>query len=374
VLVVVLITLMVASAALMIFIEKASDDLLVEAREIDARRLRSEAYSALETTLCVINEFKLANGSLRSPAEGWSAPLAFAGYEPASGRQVEVQFEDESGKLSLPKQTTTTLVDYFVGAWQMPQADAEKLADAILDWGTADYVAPSGFSNTYEDDEIPFGAPGRPLRSWSELAAIDLVRDYFFDELGAPNDKWRQFTQTFSLLEFQSTNVNGAAPGVLTALGMDSAQQGLLSDYLAGRGAYEGRGAGYFTNAAEAAGIAGGQANLSALSADIKALRVIITVKEGQSSYRLNTVVSLSGNAAKAVSKRAKPSNRESNTASTNQAGTISTSTTISASSNSSSSTTTSAKTLNYPFTILELRENDAIPQISAQPELPPQT
>ena len=47
VLVVVLVTLVLATIALTLFIERATDDLLVETREADARRLRLEAYSAL---------------------------------------------------------------------------------------------------------------------------------------------------------------------------------------------------------------------------------------------------------------------------------------------------------------------------------------
>ena len=60
--VVVLVTLLFASVALTLFIEKASDDLLVESRVAAARRLRFEAYSALETPLAVLQDFQLVNG------------------------------------------------------------------------------------------------------------------------------------------------------------------------------------------------------------------------------------------------------------------------------------------------------------------------
>ena len=51
VLVIVMITILFTAFALVAFIEKAGNDLLVEHREAQARRLRMEAYSALEVTL-----------------------------------------------------------------------------------------------------------------------------------------------------------------------------------------------------------------------------------------------------------------------------------------------------------------------------------
>ena len=51
VLVIVMITLLFATFALITFMEKASVDLLVDQRDAVTRRLRTEAYSALEVTL-----------------------------------------------------------------------------------------------------------------------------------------------------------------------------------------------------------------------------------------------------------------------------------------------------------------------------------
>src|SRR5688500_1205489 len=109
VLLVVMITLVFASFALIVFMDKASNDLLVEQRDAEGRRLRLEAYSALEVTLSVLEEFRQANNGLKSPAEGWSDPLAFAEYAPSEGRQVTITFEDESGKISLPRATPAVL-------------------------------------------------------------------------------------------------------------------------------------------------------------------------------------------------------------------------------------------------------------------------
>ncbi len=78
VLIIVLVSLVFATAALVLFIEKAETDLLVPIREADAARLRLEAYSALETTLAVLEDFRIVSDGLHSPAEGWTDPLDVA--------------------------------------------------------------------------------------------------------------------------------------------------------------------------------------------------------------------------------------------------------------------------------------------------------
>ncbi|MGA3007054.1 MAG: type II secretory protein PulK, partial [Opitutaceae bacterium] len=131
ILLIVLVMIIFTAAALHAFMERASDDLLVEVRAATANRLRPDGYSALEVTLGVLNEFIQANGGLRSPAEGWGDPLAFAGFEPASGHTIEVTFQDESGKLSLPETNATQLNNLFQ-SWGVTQSDAEQLTDALL--------------------------------------------------------------------------------------------------------------------------------------------------------------------------------------------------------------------------------------------------
>ena len=204
VLLIVLITLVFATAALLLFIEKAGTDLLVDIREADAARLRQEAYSALETTLAVLADFQVVDKGLHGPAEGWGDPLGFAGYTPAEGRTVEVTVEDESAKLPLPSVKAPQLIALFQ-YWQLPQADAERLTDALLGWIKKDHtstVIGAPTEQDYENAPLPFLPPGRPLRSFAELAAIEGVRQAFFDDTtGLPNALYRHFTDTFSLYD-----------------------------------------------------------------------------------------------------------------------------------------------------------------------------
>src|SRR6266498_4025783 len=165
VLVIVMVTLLFATAALIGFMDKASVDLLVDQREALTRRLRMEAYSALEVTLGVLNDFREVNQGLHSPSEGWNDPLAFAGYTPSEDRKVEIAFEDESGKISLPHADAQVLTNLFIN-WGITKTDAEALADALLGWMHRNHVYSTGLVPNYDYGAIPYEAPGRPLRSF----------------------------------------------------------------------------------------------------------------------------------------------------------------------------------------------------------------
>ena len=353
---IVLITIIFASVALYAFMERASNDLLVENRSYAADRLRLEAYSALETTLAVLEDFRQANGSLKSPAEGWGDPLAWAGYEPEEGRKVEVTFVDESGKFSLPNVTQATFLNLFKD-WGLSQSEAELLADAVLGWMKKDYVPTSASApdkDDYEREEIPFDPPGRPLRSFDELATIAVARDVFYDESGQPNEFWHRFVNAFSLYSYTTPSVNGASSELLAGLGVsDSTQQKTLNDYLHGAGNYQTQGPGYFKSPADAANILGTQSPVAQLDTQIRALRIIVTVREGQSSFRVNALISPPNGATIPVvqTNQTDTSNQNSSQNPVNNP---------SPSNNASSSQTT--KKLNYPFTILEFRENDEMP------------
>lgn len=357
VLVIVLVTLVFTSVALVAFIEQASNDLLVESRAAAARRLRQEAYSALEVTLATLQGFVQADNGLHHPAEGWGDPLGFAGWTPREGCTAEVTLEDESAKLPLPKVDATTLTNLFE-SWKMAPPDAERLKDALLGWMRKDYVPASGIPTDYDQSTLPYNAPGRSLRSFSELAAIDYARDVFYDETGRPNALWWQFTAVFSLYNFSQLNLNSATPEVLGALGYtDPSQQQRVTEYLAGTGAYAGSGPRWFTNVTDASAVLGSGALPAVAGTQIRALRVNIVVREGRSEFRLTAVVAPPGGAT-IVSDTA-------------TSGTAAASDTPAAGGTAPAATTpavapvTPAPKLNYPFTLLEIREN---PDISPVP------
>jgi general secretion pathway protein K len=267
-----------------------------------------------------------------------------------------VTFVDESGKFSLPNVTQTTLVNLFK-SWELTPSSAETLADALLGWMKKDYVASSASApdkDDYEHEELPYDPPGRPLRSFSELATIAVARDVFYDETGQPNELWHRFVTAFSLYSFQTPSVNGASPELLAGLGItDTSQQRQLSDYLKGAGQYENNGAGYFKSASDISTFLGAQSPAATLSTQITALRIIVTVYQGRSSFRINALIAPPNGATIPVVEQAKPAN---------QSDPASTTTTSSAQTTASTTAQQTAKKLNYPFTILEFRENDEMP------------
>lgn len=301
VLVIVLLTLLFATTALLLFIERASTDLIVHVRDADRINLRMEAYSALETTLAVLVEFSDVLGGLHSPAEGWSEPLEWGEYEPGEGREVTVTFVDESGRLPFSQLDFEMWVRLFE-SWDVRESDAERWADALLGWSQEDYTAVSFDAprpEDYERYELGFTPPARQPYSLSELRAIDVIREAFFDEKGQPNQYYRRFAETVTFLRYSSPNINAAPPGVLAAMGRyDETQQGLLGDYLRGSGVYRSQGPGYFTDANEVASILGDQALEGNFGATVLALRINVEVKQGASSYLLSVVVSPSGGAS----------------------------------------------------------------------------
>ncbi len=371
-----MITLLFATFALVAFIERATNDLLVDQRDAEGRRLRREAYSALEVTLAVLEEFREVGNGLHSPAEGWHDPLAFAGYTPSDDRKVEIAFEDESGKISLPRADAQVLTRLFQ-SWDIPQTESESLADALMGWMQRDYTYRTSVTPDYEQGSIPYETPGRSLRSFNELAAIALVREKFYDSGGRPNDLWRRFAAAVSLLNFPKPNLNGARADSLVALGQfDSMSQQNLSDYLSGAGAYRAQGPGYFRNVNEASQLAGAGGNANAFGTTISALRITVTVIDGLSRFRLSAVVTPQGGGASPVQTTATATRaRAAANASTNaqqqaqQAAAQQAQKQAAPSPTASDRATAIVRDLKYPFTLLEIREND---EISSAPPPPP--
>ncbi len=379
VLVIVMITLLFAVFALTAFMEKATVDLLVDQREALTRRLRMEAYSALEVTLGVLTDFSEVGNGLHSPAEGWTNPLEFAGYTPTDDRKVEIVFEDESGKISLPHANEQVLTGLFLN-WGIQKQDAEALADAMLGWMKRNHVYTSSVQPNYDQGQPPYEAPGRSLKSFQELAAIEKVREMFYDEEGRPNDLWKRFADSVSLLDFARPNINGAKPDTLAALGQfDPQQQQNIGDFITGNGTYKTNGPGYFQSPAEAQRIAGAAGNTAGFASTISALRITLTVRDGRTEYRLSTVIAPPNGAttvqATATSTRTQTSANTSPSPTQQQQqqrpNAMQGNPTPAGTNPNNQPNAAAARNLKYPFTLLEIRENDEIPPPPPPPANP---
>jgi hypothetical protein len=369
VLVIVMVTLLFATFALVAFMERASVDLLVDQRDVLTRRMRMEAYSALEVTIAVLNVFRETGNGLRSAGEGWNDPLTFAGYTPGEGRVVEVAFEDESGKISLPHANAVVLTTLFKH-WGITQADADGMADALLGWIKRNHTYSSAVQPDYESGPLPYLAPGRSMRSYNELAAIEKVREVLYDTDGRPNDLWYRFVDSVSLLDFQRSNINGAKADTLAAIGQyDEAQRQNLGEFMSGTAAYSSQGPGVIRTPADAQQIVGPTGNTGAFATTISALRVVITVRDGRTEFKLAAVIAPQGGATTvqttATAARTQTSAAEAQTTAKQQArpdagaggprppG---------GSQPGGPQNQGTNRNLRYPFTLLDIRENNEIP------------
>jgi hypothetical protein len=372
IIILVMVTLLFTAAALVAFLDKAGTDLLVDARAAQAARLRPDAYSALETTLAVLQDFRQADGNqLRAPTEGWSDPLGWAGWTPSDpNHTVDVSFQDESGKIPLIHADQTTLLNLFESPayGSMASGDAQRLIDGLLGWMHADYSPVSALQPDYPQSALPYAAPGRSIRSMSELTAIDAVRDVFFDANGRPNSLWWQFYGDFSIFNYTSPNINGANPDILTAVGQfDDQQVQNVGAYLAGTSQYSTLGRKWFNSPADLQVVTGQQGQLRAFAFTIRALRIIITVHEGKTIYTLSAVVAPATGGARTVQTNATDVKNAADKAAGGPTGETASNPNINTGSQlntspSAAQTSEAAKAnLQFPFTVLEIRENDEI-------------
>jgi general secretion pathway protein K len=376
VIVIVMITLLFATFALLAFMEKAAVDLLVDQRVAVARRLRVEAYSALEVVLGVLVDFREAGNGLRSPSEGWSNPLEFAGYTPSDGRTIEVTFEDESGKISLPHANVQVLTLLFMH-WGAVKNDAEMIADVLLGWMKQGHVYTTPLQPNYDTGAIPYEAPGRPIRSYHELAAIDRAREFFYDAEGRPNDNWRRFVENVSLFNFPKPNLNAARSDVLAALGQfDPTQTRNVTDFLQGTGSFQFNGPGFFQSTNDVGRIAGPTGDTAGFGTTISALRINLVVREGRNEYRVSTVIASPGGATTvqttATKKETTTRTAQSTTEKQNQPNAAQARPAPGTKpATGPAATDPTTRNLKYPFTLLEIRENDemaSVPPASAGP------
>jgi len=176
----------------------------------------------------------------------------------------------------------------------------------------------------------PHHPPQRALRSFDELAAIAVARDFFYDKAGHPTELRALFAQSVSLYDYPAANLNAAQPLALALAGFGETQRRRLTDYLGGvtrpRGAPP-----FFRSAAEIAALLGPGTAAPGLGTEVRCLRIRVKVREGAAVYGLTAVVSPPGGAAIAADPAADAQRKET--------------------------TAAPVRNLSYPFTILDLQE-----------------
>ena len=147
----------------------------------------------------------------------------------------------------------------------------------------------------------------------------------------------REFRAHVSLFSFDRINLNTAPPQVLAAAGLDPAQTGALQDR---RRSSAPRRAVYFRSLDEAGAVFGASVTAGKFGTEVKAMGITVTVRDGRAEYRLYAAVAPPGGAVLAM----EPDRPAAG------AGPAAT------------ETDEIIKKLDYPFKVLEIREDVEAP------------
>ncbi|MCD8481940.1 MAG: general secretion pathway protein GspK [Verrucomicrobia bacterium] len=278
------------------FMEEATDRIRYYGLFFHRDDLRTEAYSALEASLAVINEFREIDRALWGPAQGWADPLTYAGFVPAPGNSVRVNIRDESGKIPL-ENIDLTLLRYVFEELGFERFEQEVLADHLLDWIDEDDLPRiSGMDgDAYRRLDPPYNPANRMLKSWQELQLIPPFREYFWDEQGMARPIFRDLQSMLTWHHTGPVNINGANTRVLNVLqraGILDATY--LQQHIAGADGIPGteddrlvRGdIGQFLLTSEQRGLVG---------TEITLLRIEIEVQRGVGNFLLTALVTWTG-------------------------------------------------------------------------------
>jgi general secretion pathway protein K len=132
------------------------------------------------------------------------------------GAKVDIRIEDEGGKINL-NLADPALLEGFLQALDVPQAQATQLAGAIIDWRDADDLSPAGGGAELADyvaAGLPYGPRNARFETVGELQRV----------LGVTPALYRQMRPMLTLHGRQSRPDGRFARGpVLAALGLDPA-------------------------------------------------------------------------------------------------------------------------------------------------------
>lgn len=320
--------------------------------------LRTYAYSALDLTVGVLNEFRMILGKLDDPAMGWGNPLAYAELTPSdiasSGEDEKmnspikwsVQLLDESGKIPFHEIKEDDLggLFAFMQAGEdslINEDDGEIFVDSLMDWQDKDDEdRDEGAENDYyEDLDPPYWTPGRKVESFDEFRMIrgfaydrndEENSGIFFDELGNETMHLANFKRTFSFFNEGGFNPDGASEFLLRFLAGDdeSAFEDLNESRNADSKSERQR---YYKLVEELANKRGLKIDKSA-----KIFRLEINVNRGKSNFQLHAILlnEMSSGGRKPVRPVPGQKNAEKPRSPRNQK-------------------------IQYPFRILALRENE---------------
>ena len=196
--------------------------------------LRIHAYSVLDLTVGVLNEFFMIERTLYSPDQGWGDPLKYAEilpFEPNVSWKVKIT--DESGKVPFATTREKDMINMFAsmiaGESLVDEDDGQPFYDAIMDWQDADDEDrdEGAEDDYYEDLDPPYFTPGKKIENFEEFRMIKgFAFDYddpdntgiFYEEDGRETENLLNFRNSFTFFHDGAVNVNGASDFLLRFL------------------------------------------------------------------------------------------------------------------------------------------------------------
>jgi hypothetical protein len=311
--------------------------------------LRVNAYSALDLAAGVLNEFKSIEGALYDPTQGWGDPLSWAEVSPLDPMITwDIKIVDESAKINPRNASKKDLIAMFAlmhnkTGSRPDQDDGEPYYDAWMDWEDADdnEREEGAEDDYYEKFDPPYFTPGKKVQSFEEFRMIkgfsydEDLSEYtglFFSQNGSENTNMKNFRSAFSFFHEGPVNINGASSFLKRFLcgDNDSLHEEILT------GPRFGGTEPYFTNLTDP-NLAQIQ-TIRGIKIACKAtlFRVKITVSRGKARFRLQAILSsdlqMGNSSGKSNPKKSQEKVR---------------------------SRSAQNVSLNYPFRVLSIRENE---------------
>ena len=227
---------MVFVLALIVFISvlclRLMEETVQELRHVSQHHrrddLRVNAYSALDLAAGVLNEFKSIEGALYDPAQGWGNPLSWAEVSPLDPMITwDIKIVDESAKINPRNASKKDLISMFALMHQKTgsrpdEDDGEPYYDAWMDWEDADddEREEGAEDNFYEKFDPPYFTPGKKVQSFEEFRMIkgfsynEDLSEYtglFFSQNGSETANMKNFRSAFSFFHEGPVNINGVS-------------------------------------------------------------------------------------------------------------------------------------------------------------------
>ncbi len=307
--------------------------------------LRIHAYSLLDLTVGVINEFAMIERTLYSPAQGWGNPLEYSEIKSfEEGVKWQVKISDESGKapLSLIKEKDLVSLFAYMQAEDslIDEDDGQPFYDAFMDWQDQDDEdrEEGAEDDYYEELDPPYYTPGKKIQNFEEFRMVKgfaFEEDdrensgIFYDEFGNETLNMKNFKDSFSFFHDGKVNLNGASDFLVRFLCGDDDR--LYEDFLNGPSSSSEE-SGFYTSLNDPNISQIGQNSGIGLSTVVSMLRLEVLVSKGKANFQLHVVLALNGgNQNQAINA---PNKKRKARSSQNQK-------------------------IKYPFRILSLRENE---------------